>query len=174
MVEYVDIDIESDLVSEPVSLTEVKSYLHIDFTEDDNLLSIMIKAARKRLERYTGVSFGSKVITAYIKTIAKYPTELPYGPAVTISSVSLWDENAYNVTEEYYVVGTDFKKIVVYTDGLYKVNYTTNWTVPEDIKLAIMAEVAYRYENRGDDNVGTLSTQAKDLAHPYRRLNTVL
>jgi hypothetical protein len=160
----IDVTVVSDLAAEPVSLTEIKSYLHIDFTNDDTLLSTMNIAARRRLESYCSRSFGAKTITS-LMDLACYE-ELPYGPVNTITSAKLDGVESTN----YEIDGDRFTPL---SRGKWEVTYTTNGTVPEDLKLAIMAEVAYRYENRGDDNVKTLSSQAKDLAMPYKNLSWV-
>jgi hypothetical protein len=155
----IKISVVNDLVAEPVSLTEVKSYLDIDFTNHDTLLGTMISAARRRLEKYTGRSFGAKTMNVIMDVYCDQT--LPGGPILAVTSATREGETDAN----YKLLGDEFKPDF---GGLWDVNYTTNGTTNEDLKLAIMAEVAYRYENRGDENQGTMSTAAKDLARPYK------
>jgi hypothetical protein len=160
----IDISVTSDLVAEPVSLTEVKNYLKIDFSNDDTLLDVMRAAARRRLESYTARSFGAKTITVTMD-IDEYQ-ELPYGPVNAVTSATRDGE----ASTGYELKGSEFHPDL---GGEWVVTYTTNGDLPDDLKLAILAEVAYRYENRGDDNVASLSTLAKELAKPYKNYSWV-
>lgn len=45
---------------EPVTLAEVKTYLRIDTNEDDNLITMLLKSARKLLEAELGMKFISQ------------------------------------------------------------------------------------------------------------------
>lgn len=152
------------LVGEPVSITEAKNYLHIDFSNDDTFVALLITAARKRLERYTGLSFGSKTIKVIMEIWAFQL--LPYGKVRSITSALREGDSDTN----YKLVGDEFHPEI---GGKWEVTYTTSQEVADDLKLAILAEVAFRYENRGDDNLATLSTMAKDLAMPYKNLSWV-
>jgi hypothetical protein len=44
-------------------------------------------------------------------------------------------------------------------------------TLPKGLKEAVMKEVAYRYINRGDENVDGLSKEAMNLAARYKTTN---
>lgn len=56
----------------------------------------------------------------------------------------------------------------------WKITYTTGYSpVPDDLKQAVLAQVVYLYENRGDENkvlANNLCTLAKALSDPYKRL----
>lgn len=167
-----DIIVIDDLAAEPLSLTEAKEYLHVDFTQSDSLLATMIVGARKRLERFTGVSFGSKTLEVYADIDGSF--ELPYGPVGQITSVQLLTGDSYEDYTDYTVIGERFKSIHPRRKGTYRIVYTTVNSVDGDLLMALMAEVAYRFENRGDVNAAKLSDQAKELAMPYRRISTTL
>lgn len=159
-----DIKVISDLVAEPLSLTEVKEYLDIDYSNHDDMLLTMIGAARRRLERYTARSFGSKTVKVIME--AWCGQVLPYGPVNAITA-ALREGTA---DTGYEVKGDEFEPDF---GGEWEVTYTTIGDLPDDLKEAMMAEVAYRYENRGDDNVMAMSTAAKDLAKPYKNYSWV-
>lgn len=160
----IDISVISDLVAEPVSLTEVKSYLDIDYANHDTMLQLMIGAARRRLEKFTGRSFGAKTIKVIMDVWCSQV--LPYGPVNTITA-ALREDTA---DTDYKMRGSEFYPTY---GGKWEVTYTTNGDTPEDLRLAIMAEVAFRYENRGDENVTSMATMAKDLARPYKNYSWV-
>ncbi len=44
----------SDPANEPILLTDMKTYLRVDFTDDDDLITALISAARERAEDLTG------------------------------------------------------------------------------------------------------------------------
>lgn len=172
MSRIIDIVASKDLAAEPVSRSEVKAYLHIDFNDADSLLDIMIGAARRRLEAFTGRCFGSKELSVYMYVDG--PVEIPYGPTSEVVSVSLSNGSGYDSYSDYTLEGEDFLTFTPQRKGVYKLIVKSTGTVPDDLKLALIAEVAYRYENRSDVNAATMSTQAKELAMPYRRISTTL
>lgn len=59
--------------TEPVSLSDVKDWLNIDFTSKDALISRLITRARRRAETITGRAFASQQIQA------TYPITRPQG-----------------------------------------------------------------------------------------------
>lgn len=170
-----DIVTLSETSTEPVALPEMKAYLHVDFANDDFLISLMISSARRRLEKFTGRSFVPKTVIATLQLDGNY--ELPYGPVNAISEVTKinGDDSEVLQATDYNVYGEAFKSFSPHSTGMYKVEYTAgNNSLPEDLKLAIMAEVGYRYENRGDENVKGISDMAYHLAHPYKRLSVTV
>ena len=142
------------MAAEPVSLTEVKSWLRIkEFSDDDSLLSELIKSTRKHLEKFTGLSFGSKTVKATMTLDSEW-MEIPYGPVTGIVSVYRWDEGAGE-----FQAYTDFKsfesKIRVQSEGIYRITYLAGFApLPEDLKTDIKVLVAWQYQNRGI-NFGT-------------------
>ena len=55
---------------EPVTLAEVKSYIKVDFNDDDDLINLMIKASRQQIEEYCKRSFVTQTL--------RYNLDLPY------------------------------------------------------------------------------------------------
>lgn len=135
----------TDLVAEPVSLTEAKNHLRItDYTSDDTLISSLIKSARIHLEKYTGLSFGTKTVT----TILHIPgeVELPYGPLTSVTSVAVYNDGTWDTVTDYKVLGD----VLTVAKGMYRVIYEAGFsTLPEDLKTDILQLVAWQYQNRG-------------------------
>jgi uncharacterized phiE125 gp8 family phage protein len=144
------VSILTDLVAEPVSLTEAKLWMRInDFTSDDTLITELIKSTRKHLEKFTGLSFGTKEIECTLK-VDQLNFELPYSPVQSVISVEKWTGEDWEILvadTDYFVIDDT---IEVYLKGKYRVNYQAGFTaLPEDLKTDIKVLVAWQYENRG-------------------------
>lgn len=172
--------LESGVV-EPITLAIAKSHCRVDFTDDDALITLYITACRKTVEKYTSLSLVPKTVTLTLDLIA--PVEIPFGPFVSLTSFV--DQQGNAITSDFYQLSTDpypkirpltlnyYKAVMVYTAGY------ANGTVDEDLQLAILNEIAFRYENRGDApdtrksvNPG-ICESAQVLADPYRRYSWV-
>lgn len=140
--------------------------------------------------RTYGTNLGVPYGTAY--NAGQGPSiELPYGPIYSINSItSIAADNSVQILDptqfDYYIRGKQFQRIEIENATWSNVimMYNTGWNVdpishiaspPDDLVLAILEELAFRYENRGDStnkykaqNVG-LSEGAIELAGPYRR-----
>jgi hypothetical protein len=145
----------SDVVVEPVSLTDAKTWMRISYTDDDSMIQELIESARKHIEFLTGVSFGSKVLKANIELTGTVPqvwmVDLPYGPMVCVNEV-LWKTgfNTYDTlvkNDDYEIIGN---KLWFYYAGNYTITYQAGYSqLPEDIKSDILTLVTWSYENRG-------------------------
>lgn len=179
-------------VTEPVTLADAKDQCRVNFTDDDTIITSLITQARHFIENYCHVSIVPKVITltlemAYVPrqpTVTKYqayqimkPIELPEGPVSSIQGITNIQATGQIQSlvqdTDYFLTGTLFKSIRFVNPGIniilvYQAGYAT---CPEDLRLAILQEIAYRYDNRGDDDkLKGMSSTAIPLADPYRRL----
>lgn len=182
---------------EPVSLAEAKKHLIVTFDDDDQYITDLISQARQSIESYIHCSIVRKFVTALIRAENRLrlsfgwqynqepaEVELPYGPVVgdvdvtdvstapggvSISGVGSWE-----------IQGFQFKKILV-TPGQYLLTYEVGYqsSIPRDLKRAILEEIAFRYENRGDStnkyahqNIG-ICAAAQQLANTYMRVTIV-
>jgi len=150
-----NVAILSDVVVEPVSLTDAKNWMRISYTDDDSMIKELIESARKHIELLTGVSFGSKLLKANIELTGTIPgvwmVELPYGPMVCVNEVK-WKTgfNMYDTlvkNDDYEIIGN---KLWFYYQGNYTITYQAGYSsLPEDIKSDILTLVTWSYENRG-------------------------
>lgn len=179
---------QTEPLEEPITLEEAKSYLKVDFEEDDTLITTLIKAVRKASEKYTGLSFVTRTITLYAENWSSLD-ELPYGPHQSVTSVVrlAYDNTETTLTtDDYYLKGLAFLSVNVgrvwrLSEGrcnnrlriVYEAGFGEASDVPEDIKLAILKEVAELYENRENSLIGTivanLSTTTQSLLYPFKR-----
>lgn len=125
----------TDLVAEPVNLSDFKQWARIDWNTDDALLSSILKEARQKLEDFTEKSFGAKTMKITALNLPK-DYRLMYGPVASITTIG------------FEAVG-DILKGGPYSD--VAIEYTTAWpNLPETIKIAIFMHAAGKYINRED------------------------
>lgn len=159
--------VETDPV-EPCTLAEAKQWckIELDIAEENTLITELITVARKIVEGYLCISLVDKTVTAVlINQLGSI--ELPYGPVKAISSVTDSDNVALTVDTGYEITGVEFKRLKTDFDWI-KLVYTTGYTdVPVNFKTAVLQQVLYLYENRGD---AQLSPMIKNTLNAYRRV----
>ena len=74
---------------EPVTVSEMKSYLGLDASssDDDDKLGGMISSARVHLERVTGRIFCTSVYDVQFKSFSDIELKLPFTPVQSVSSI---------------------------------------------------------------------------------------
>lgn len=188
-------EITSEPTEEPVTLTEVKNWLRVDHSADDTLITSLITSARKFGEKYCNRIFVNTSFDCYFSSLDSSSCELysyiqiRRAPLVSISSLEAYSGGAYAASTDYFLKNTNGFSRVVFEYGLdyeyttaYPIKigivagYGTASTVPEDIKTALKAHIAFMYENRGDVVAeGKLSMPFETKAiysGKYRILNT--
>lgn len=191
---YIDIKRSESSPTEPVTLAQLKAQLYITFTDDDTLLTSLITQARKAIENYCNISIVTQTIILTADLYNEW--ELPYGPVTGITSVKTRSANEGSGPQTYTTTtsgwGYDGDEFITFIPadfgqfnpsipyrGLpdypypnrYRIQYNTGMaTVPDDLKLAILQEAAYRFENRGDALADKgVCEPARILANPYVR-----
>lgn len=181
----------TDIVTEPVSVAEAKLYCKVQDMADDALFPVLITSARRMLEKYTMTSFAQKTLHAtWVETPGDNIIELPYGPIIAIDKIYRIDhegtEEELTLNSDYFVMG-DQDAIIritkywssgdVHENSIrveYKAGYgdTATETLPMELKLAILKQIATDYELRENISAGAmtvLSNESKVLAGPYRK-----
>lgn len=177
-----DVTDASDVITEPVTVQEMKDFLRLegfendndsgefDFTSEDLLIAELITSAREGLEKYCGVSIVNHTWRALITNLAG-DIELPFSNDGEI--VEITDCNGTEI-EDYEVRGIGFLFLESPYQTKMTVEYTAGYTtVPKRLKQAIMRDVAYHYENRNDEP-GKIAEQAMVLAISFKRVSTWL
>lgn len=169
--------------NEPVSLSDAKVHLEYTGTAKNAYITSLIKSARRICEGYAGLSFVTQ--TRQIKMdkfpYNALFISVPYGPVQSISSFTYLNDNGGTTT---LVENTDFiadydsgvcRLYAIGTDGdidtwptdlrdrpqvvtiTYVSGYdeTINEPLPEQIKQAILLQVAAMFENRQDEVPGS-------------------
>ena len=157
--------IETGLVTnEPLSLTEVKNNLKIDYSTDDDLLTGLIKSVRVQIETELG---GVNIIRRNMiqkQTGGVEFIELLRQPVNSIASIVYFEDfdstgetitDYRQVNNILYHRDTFFKVgraadgyVITYNAGLIADAVNANLSVPSNIKTAMQRVISYLYENR--------------------------
>ena len=143
---------ETAPVVEPVTLQEAKNYCRVTTDADDTLITTMIVEARQAIEKVAGLSLIPKTAVVFFKnTGGNFP--LPYGPVNSVSEIYDLRSGQIVAPSQYLLVGDKYPSLVYPTYDLIRATYTTGFTtIPSDLKIAILDQVNYSYENRGVDS----------------------
>lgn len=161
------------VVVEPVTLTEAKNYCRITTSADDTQIELMIKSAREAVEAATGLSLIAKTAIVWFSNFnGKF--ELPFGPVNTFTS--LVNEQGTTLTSvQYTLIGGQFPTLQRPTYANLKATYTVGYTtIPSDLKIAILDQVSYDYENRGLDSDTGLCNKAWKACQRWTRISPIL
>lgn len=152
-----------DYNSPAVTLEEAKAQCIIDFDYDDAYLTGLILAATQAVATYCNLSINNQQITIWGKADSKGRFRLPYTPVTYVSSVVgsqrvLCD---FTLPNRYLSLFPYEEFSAVYYTGFGK-------SIPADLKQGILAQIAYLYENRGDqDKISGVCSEAEVLIKKY-------
>ena len=141
--------------SEPVTATEVKNYLKIDFTDDDTLIETIISGVREMAEQRTGLSLIPSTIVYFEDSDYDDEIRLPYPEHNAVTAVT---QNGEDILSDCIITGETEKvvKLPYIYDGI-KITYTTLGTCPAGVKLALLKAIADIYERRGNTFEGAIA-----------------
>lgn len=157
---------------EPVSLGDAKLWCKIDEdTEMDNtLIEELIKSARSICEQFVNQSLVNRSVVAILNN-SLGGSWLPFGPVLNITSVKNEDDEVLEDQTDYNIRFDGFKQLDTPKSSYVKIEYTAGYeSLPKIYKTAILNQVAWMYENRGDESKASmLSGTAKLLLRPFKR-----
>lgn len=157
---------DSSPPTEPATYAEALVQCNIDDqAQDVALINSYITTARMQCEAYTGIGFIYRTIQAVIRNQLG-DIYLPYGPVGVLISATNREGDAMDVVLE----GVKWETVrTVFEYG--KLTYTAGYAeLPTVFKTALLQQVAYLYEHRGDEQAGQFSPVAKSLLQPHRRV----
>jgi hypothetical protein len=133
------VTIVTDLVTEPVTLTEAKEWMQVDYTDFDNLITMLISASRQKSEKMSGLAYGEKTIRVNGNEKGEYI--YPVQPFIEL-------DDTYT--------GTDGNKDYQYTAGLTD--------LPLDLKVAVLMRVAtgFAYRQNGFEEAINMAVNASN------------
>jgi uncharacterized phiE125 gp8 family phage protein len=176
--------------SEPVTVAEAKTHMHITSSDEDTYISNLITVARLHCERITQRAFITQYWTWKLSEWPEY-FDVPRAPlqAATINYLDV-DGNSQTLATSVYTVDTNSDPGRIYkqwgqfwpairyiSNGIESVTvnitagYGTATEVPQPIKQAILMTVANLYENRENTSDRTMTEipgTARALLAPYR------
>jgi uncharacterized phiE125 gp8 family phage protein len=172
MVDYnsvLDVQFQDGEITEPVTLTEAKNFCKIDISTDDDLINLLITAARKMCEAYTGVGFVEHQAVAVLNN-SNGDIYIPYGPMIEIISVEDDAGRVLVLDLDYTIGGNEFKRLRTPQANNITIDYITGYTtLPEALKTALLNQVYYLYDNRSV-GVDDISPIAKIILNLYKRV----
>lgn len=153
-----------DYTTPVVSLALAKQNANIQYTEQDDLLEVLLHASIEDAEQYTGTIIQERTATVQIKAFSEF-VYLPNAPLTAIASVVYKNEEGNDVTlnsAEYETIrdgyGLHFKQTEfpeLEKDNPYPITLTgtmgyTDATVPKAIQSAILLKFAHKELFRED------------------------
>jgi uncharacterized phiE125 gp8 family phage protein len=154
-----------------ITLNEMKLYLRIDDTTEDALITALIKACVLMAEKIMNKDLLTTTWINYRDDDIEDYTDLTLrkGQFQSLVSIEYLEDGVYNtvgsddyIIQDYGVYGKIWELDVDATldehPEALKITFKTGYgdtasDIPEDIKTAIKAHVAYMYENRGDCDI---------------------
>ncbi len=156
---------------EPVNLAEVKALAHIDYDDEDSLISSWIKSARIMAEEFQRRSYLSQVWELSLDCFPDSGLLIPRPPLVSVESVKYYNienvEFIYNIDD--LIIDTDsepgrlclaygkvWPSTILREINAVKIRFTAGYgktaeDVPESIKEAIKIYCTARNENRSGE-----------------------
>lgn len=156
--------------NEPVSVATVKSHLRIDSTAEDALLAEYIAGARIDGEGLARRAFITQTLelTLDVWPLDPYVLPLMRPPLQNVTSVTYYDSDNVQRPWTDYVIDTDSEPGQILfnslpTDslrasGAITIQFVAGYgdadtDVPSSLKNALLALIAYRYENRWSNDI---------------------
>ena len=140
----------SGTVVEPVTLAEAKNYCRVSTNQDDALITDLITQAREAIEKATGLCIVPRIVNIWFNNPSG-GFQLPYGPITYF--MGLQDQNNNSVSEDNYNLrGGQYPSLVYPIWNGLSATYQSGFDcVPKDLKIAILDQIDFDYENRGAD-----------------------
>ncbi len=149
------IQIIQDLDEEPISLSEAKSFLGIDYDDFDNLINMLIESSRVASENVTGLAYGPKIVQVTGNRSTDRNSK-EYNPAINYTVSATFDDRGDYATTQInriypirpYLSNEDWEDENGNIDYRYNAGYTT---LPASLKNAILMRVAtgFAYRQNG-------------------------
>jgi uncharacterized phiE125 gp8 family phage protein len=163
---------------EPATLAQAKLFLRIEHSADDDSIARALTAARQAAEQYLRFALLPQTWDYAIANPCGLQLPLPFGPAESVTSVTLTNEAAAStlMNAANYRLSVDgfhlhfsnppsIEKLVV---RYVAASAATAADVPAAIVQGILHHVAVMMENR--DGVAAMPTQSAACYQPYRRV----
>lgn len=157
-----DLVIVSDSLDIPITLSDVKEHLSIDFNDQDTYLQNLLESSFREVELFINKGLKTKTIRQSYKTI-NGTVELMFSPVQSITSVTDFNLVALDYTTSY-----DLTKVNAYSDAGIIITFTGGYTtLPKDIEYAILDIIAVDFDKDITDK-GKAIKEIKDRIRHYR------
>jgi hypothetical protein len=148
-------------VEEPITVQQAKDYIRVTDNFQDNIIAILITAARQSIEKLTGLSIKMSNITCIINN-PDGEIELPYQPLYGVITSS----NYSNIE----TTGLLYKNLITQGENINLAYQAGFSDIPTDLLIAIYDQFAFLYDNRGETTeTGQVSEKAYRTCLRYTR-----
>lgn len=175
--------------AEPVSLVAMKTHLRVDHSDEDDLIDLLISAARQHVERETGRSLISQVWRVDLASFPPWPILLAHGPVIEVSGITYFDaagasadlpdddwlfDQTGDVPKVTLIPGAVSPSTSKRPDAVsvtYEAGYGTAADVPADFKVAILLLAGHWHANReaaANGDFRTIPMAAQSVIDSYR------
>lgn len=175
---YSSIVTEAATITEPVLLADAKLWAKVDNSDEDDVIEAMITAARQDIENYLGVKLVDSSVIAFVNVKDEEEEFFQFPSAIrgmidesslTVNYLTRGSDDELQAIDEGYFLdhGLSFG-----ATGRYRLEYDiVVEAVPETLKEAIKMLVAYRYNNRGDqEKQQGIPEDVISKIHPYKQI----
>ena len=137
-------------ITEPVTVAEAKQYCRVTNDVEDDLFVELIIQSREAMEKAMGISITPKTTTVWFTNTASM-FQLPFGPVTDF--ISLTAANGVEIAATAYnLIGGEYPSLAFPAFADMKAIYETGFiSVPKEIKIGMLDQINYGYENRGMD-----------------------
>ena len=184
-----NLKIITDVVTEPLTLTEVKSHIRVEATDENSYINSLITVAREFCETVTRRALATQTLELILDNFPRGNyLELPKSPVQSVESIKYkdssgietsWDSNYYIadidkvpaiITPAY---GVNYPSFVPYPTGAVRIRYIAGYTtdIPQSIKQAMLLLIGHLHEHREETTEKALSIMPigiKALLTPYK------
>jgi uncharacterized phiE125 gp8 family phage protein len=165
--------------SEPITLASAKLFLRIEHSADDEPVTRAISAARQAAEQYLKTALLPQTWDYTIANPCGLTVALPYGPASSITSVTLTNElgtatvmNASNYrlsVDGFAVLFTNPQSIEKLTVRYVASSAAVVADIPVTIIQGMLHHISVMMETR--DGAAPMPMQSRMCYQPYRRIS---
>jgi len=148
----------------PVSATDVKAELRIDYPLTDAQIESYIRSSESKLQELTALVFSrANVKTVYKQYGCGDQITLGYfnGVDTTQPITGMPDDGELDGAGEQWYLNTNQGKVTLEYEAGYDV-------LPDWARQAIILDVAWRLEHYGDDTASQISPEALNLIQPFK------
>jgi uncharacterized phiE125 gp8 family phage protein len=166
--------------SEPVTLAQAKTYLRIDGTTEDTIITDMIVASRMTAENWLRRSLINQVWKLGYDDMLPESVYLPMGPVNSITSVTIINRDASTqaVNSTGYYLNTAKTALMFdsapggfHIEIVYNAGYSADASgVPMPIRQGMLSHIASMYDSRGEQEQNAIPEQTLSLFAPFREV----
>ena len=178
---------------EPFTLTEAKSHLRVDITDDDSYITALIQAVREHAEPFLGRALITQTWDLFINNFPPSGSwlEIPFPPLQSVTTIKYIDENGTQQTlsSSIYTVDTNAEmgRVFLAYDQVWptvrpilnaiEIRFVAGYganaeDIPESIRQGMKMLLGHLYENRETTKSGVPIVSVPQayewLLWPYR------